>query len=503
MKILIVEDDQLLGEVLRDYLQHLDHVKVQLCSSAAQAGKLAAREPFDCAFVDLMLPDSNGLELLQVIKEHQPNTSIIMMSGQPTMEYAIEAMRKGASDFLTKPFDLQDLALTIERVAKERRLLLENLTLHLEQQTRVRVEQLNAELELKIQEQTRLFEISREIDEARSSEVLYPCIVSLAARLTAVGKVGFFVLSGSSDQLLLISEQGFASDPSSNRLFSTHGDFMKRMRGADVNQLALNASDLGGIPWFASPTDENSRVCCWPFRIRGQLFGVLMTCHNGPASGLSASDANVLEFLTKKAALAIENMALYESLVSNFYGILKSLVNALEAKDPYTGKHSERVTAYAVQAARQLDCTPAQIGSLESIGYLHDLGKIGIADSILNKPAGLTAGEYELIKRHPVIGDSIVRELGLSAEERSIIRHHHERWDGRGYPDGLARREIPMLARIVAVADAFDSMTSGRAYRKAMFESWAIQELHDHAGAQFDPEVVEAFVTSRKDQPKS
>ena len=502
MRILIVEDDQSLGELLRDYLQHLDHEKVQLCSTAAQAGEVAAREPFDCAFVDLMLPDSNGLDLLQIIKEHQPNTPIIMMSGQPTMEYTIEAMRKGASDFLTKPFDLQDLALTIERVAKERRLLLENLTLHLEQQTRKRVENLNAELELKIQEQSRLFEISRAIDEARSSEVLYPCIVSLASRLTAAGKVGFFILSGSSDQLLLISEQGCASDPLSNRVFSTYGDFIKRMRGADVNQLAMNASDLGGIPWFTGPTDKGSRVFCWPFRIRGQLFGVLMTCHNGATPGLSASDASVLEFLTKKAALAIENMALYESLVSNFYGILKSLVNALEAKDPYTGKHSERVTAYAVQTAQRLDCTPAQIGSLESIGYLHDLGKIGIADSILNKPAGLTTGEYELIKRHPVIGDSIVRELGLSAEERSIIRHHHERWDGRGYPDGLAQCEIPMLARIVAVADAFDSMTSGRAYRKAMFESWAIQELHDHAGGQFDPEVVEAFVASREDQPK-
>jgi response regulator RpfG family c-di-GMP phosphodiesterase len=502
MRILIVEDDQILGELLRDYLLHLDHEKVQLCSTAAQAREIAALEPFDCAFVDLMLPDSNGLDLLRTIKDHQPNTPIIMMSGQPTMEYTIEAMRKGASDFLTKPFDLQDLALTIERVAKERRLLLENLSLHLEQQTRKRVENLNAELELKVQEQTRLFEISRAIDEARSSEVLYPCIVSLASRLTAAGKVGFFILSGSSDQLLLISEQGFTSDPVSNRVFSIYDDFMKRMRRTDVSHLALNASDLENIPWFTGLADEGSRVCCWPFRIRGQLFGLLMTCHNGPAPDLSASDARVLEFLTKKAALAIENMALYESLVSNFYGILKSLVNALEAKDQYTGKHSERVTEYAVQTAWRLDCTSAQIGSLQAIGHLHDLGKIGVADSILNKPASLTAGEYEQIKRHPVIGDSIVRELGLSAEERSIIRHHHERWDGRGYPDGLARRDIPVLARIVAVADAFDSMTSGRAYRKAMLESWAIRELHDHAGKQFDPEVVEAFVASRKDQPK-
>ena len=132
--------------------------------------------------------------------------------------------------------------------------------------------------------------------------------------------------------------------------------------------------------------------------------------------------------------MAVENMALYESLISNFYGILKSLVNALEAKDLYTGKHSERVTRYAIEAARILGCSGAQLESVQTVGYLHDIGKIGVADSILNKPGPLTVDEYEIVKKHPVIGESIVSELGLSPEERSIIRHHHERWDGAGLP---------------------------------------------------------------------
>jgi DNA-binding response OmpR family regulator len=363
MRILIVEDDQILGNLLKDYLQHLQHEKVQVCATATETRQVIVHEQFDCVFVDLMLPDMHGLELLQIIKDHQPNTPIIMMSGHPTMEYAIQAMRKGASDFLTKPFNLQDLALTVERVAKERRLLLDNLTLHLEQQTRKRVEKLNEELQLKVQEQSRLFEISRTIDEVRSSEVLYPCIVSLASRLTSAGKVGFFILSGSSEQLLLISEQGFASDQLSTRVFSICDDWVKQARGTDVNHLVLNAADLGSISCFRGLADNGNRVCCWPFRIRGQMFGLLLTSHNGPALGMSESDARVFDFLIKKAALAIENMALYESLVSNFYGILKSLVVALEARDPYTGKHSGGLSAPRLKSS---PCRPSAICTISA-----------------------------------------------------------------------------------------------------------------------------------------
>jgi putative nucleotidyltransferase with HDIG domain len=221
-----------------------------------------------------------------------------------------------------------------------------------------------------------------------------------------------------------------------------------------------------------------------------------MTCHHGGANPPSESDANLIDMLVKEAALTIENMALHENLASNFYGILRSLVKALEAKDTYTLKHSERVTQYALAIAAQMNCSETQVESLKTAGYLHDIGKIGIADSILNKPAALTPEEYELIKKHPIIGESILLELGLNQEQRAIIRHHHERWDGRGYPDGLAAEEVPLLARIVAVADAFDSMTSLRAYRARMGRADAIRELLANVDKQFDPKVVAAFLES-------
>jgi putative nucleotidyltransferase with HDIG domain len=502
MKILIVEDDLALGSLLKDYLLHLQHERVQLCPTASEGYRAVEQEQFDCAFLDLMLPDIDGLQLLKVVKDRHPTMPVIMMSGHPTMEYAIQAMRTGSSDFLTKPFNLQDLALTIERVAKERKLLLENLSLQLEQQSRKRVEKLNEELQEIIQEQSKLFEISREIEEVRSSEHLYPRIVSLACRLTAAEKVGFFILPNSANNLLLISDQGFCRGDMTKRLFALQNERMKEMLQSDVNHVLLQGKELINDPHFRAFATSDTEFSCWPFRIRGQLFGFLMTCHNGSSRRLSESDIRLLDFLVKKAALAIENMALYESLVSNFYGILKSLVNALEAKDPYTGKHSERVTNYAVSIARQMSCSEAQIESLQTIGYLHDIGKIGIADNILNKPAALTDEEYQLIKKHPIIGDSIVVELGLSEEERAIIRHHHERWDGQGYPDGLAREEIPLLARIVTVADAFDSMTSKRAYRNSMSKSYALQELRANEGRQFDQTIVDAFIESTGNQKR-
>ena len=125
MKVLIVEDDAILGELLREYLQRLDHEKVEVCVTGREARGVIEEETFDCAFVDLRLPDTNGLELLEAIKKQDPSLPVVMMSGYPTMEYTIEAMRKGAIDFLTKPFTLQDVALTLARVTKERKLLLE------------------------------------------------------------------------------------------------------------------------------------------------------------------------------------------------------------------------------------------------------------------------------------------------------------------------------------------------------------------------------------------
>jgi putative nucleotidyltransferase with HDIG domain len=197
--------------------------------------------------------------------------------------------------------------------------------------------------------------------------------------------------------------------------------------------------------------------------------------------------------LCRKAALSLENQFLYESLYQNLLETLKALVATLEARDPYTRAHSQRVSHYATAIAAKMGCSKAEQDIITVAGFLHDIGKVGICDAILLKTSPLTAAEYETIKMHPVIGEQIVQHLGYFSQERSIIRHHHEWWDGRGYPDGLFQHQIPFLARILTVADAFDAITSDRPYRAGRPFKEALEEIECWAGLQFDAEAVAAF----------
>ena len=179
---------------------------------------------------------------------------------------------------------------------------------------------------------------------------------------------------------------------------------------------------------------------------------------------------------------------------STYVGAIRALALALDARDPYTAGHSERVSAISVTIGRQMGLSAEDLDILRLGALLHDIGNIGISDNVLRKPGALTDEEFELIKEHPALGARILRTVPFLTQHLPIVELHHERPDGRGYPYGLTADEIPMLARIVHVADAFDAMTSARAYRPALDSGYAIRELWRCAGTQFDAEVVQALV---------
>jgi len=230
---------------------------------------------------------------------------------------------------------------------------------------------------------------------------------------------------------------------------------------------------------------------------------VMVTALNSVQDRVRALDAGADDFLAKPVAgvelrarvtSLLRLKALYDRL-DDTERIVYALARAVEAKDSYTEAHTTRVAAAAVALGRAVGLSGAELEHLYRGAMLHDIGKIGVPDDILLKPGELTPDEMQRIRMHPQIGEDIARPLRSAGDLLSIIRHHHERYDGAGYPDHLAGAEIPLLARIVAIADAFDAMTSARPYRPAREESEALQILRREAGAQWDPALVLAFLS--------
>jgi ribonuclease P protein subunit RPR2 len=182
-----------------------------------------------------------------------------------------------------------------------------------------------------------------------------------------------------------------------------------------------------------------------------------------------------------------------QELKRSYRATVRALANAVEARDAYTGKHAERVAAYGIEIGREAGLEVTDSPEIEFGFLLHDVGKVAVPDAILFKTSKLTAEEYALIAKHPVTGWEILREIEFLGEAKLVVRHHHERWDGAGYPDGLAGEDIPLAARVFAVADTLDALTTDRPYRPASHWPEAREVIARVAGTQFDPDVVAAF----------
>lgn len=180
-------------------------------------------------------------------------------------------------------------------------------------------------------------------------------------------------------------------------------------------------------------------------------------------------------------------------LQRSYTATVRALSNAVEARDAYTGKHAERVTAYGLMLARVVQPALANSPAIEFAFLLHDIGKLAVPDAILFKPGPLTADEFAVMSRHAVIGAEIVAQIDFLADSVPVVRHHHERWDGTGYPDGLRETDIPLAARIFAVADVLDALSTDRPYRSASPLAQAREMVLAEAGTHFDPEIIDAF----------
>lgn len=235
-------------------------------------------------------------------------------------------------------------------------------------------------------------------------------------------------------------------------------------------------------------------ILCVPLMVGRKVIGALEVLNKLDGNGFSDQDMELLTPLASFAALAIDNAQLNRSILDGYINTVKVLAATIDAKDPYTYGHSQRVTEYALLGATSLSLPSEELKVIEHAGILHDIGKIAVSDSILCKPAPLTPDEWQIIRTHPRAGAEIISNVPFLEEARNLILDHHERYDGTGYPNKLHCDDIPVGARLLAVADAFDTMTTDRAYRAALSIDYAIEELRRCAGKQFCPDAVEAFI---------
>ena len=211
-------------------------------------------------------------------------------------------------------------------------------------------------------------------------------------------------------------------------------------------------------------------------------------------NAFKTGDMSLLTSLAEQISMVITNAELYKNLKDVLLNVIKTLVYSIEAKDSYTSGHSERVSTLVMMIAEAMDLSPGEKDALHWAAMLHDIGKIGVPGKILNKEGKLTQEEFLYIKEHSEKGYKILKPINQLNESLSAIRHHHERYDGNGYPSGLKGKEIPLYARVIAIADTYDAMTSARSYRAHISHKDALAEIVRVKGKQLDPELVEIFV---------
>lgn len=241
-------------------------------------------------------------------------------------------------------------------------------------------------------------------------------------------------------------------------------------------------------------TQKTKSLICVPLKVKERTIGVMEVMNKRGDRTFTERDMVLFKPLSAQAAVAIERAKLYEDLEDMYISTVKSLAAAIDAKDPYTRGHSERVTRFSVLIAKELGLDDKTQRDVQLCGLLHDVGKIGVPISVLRKKDKLTDEDWKHIRRHPVLGAEIVSPIAQLKELISNIRHHHERYDGKGYPDKLKGENIPLISRILAVADTFDALTSERPYRNGLADKAAVEEMEVVKGTQLDATCVEAFL---------
>jgi diguanylate cyclase (GGDEF)-like protein/putative nucleotidyltransferase with HDIG domain len=508
--VLLVEDDAVLRTLLKRLLSSHGHTVVTADDGLAAVEKLASTD-YDVVVTDMMMPRLDGLGLIGRAAAIAPQTEFIILTGHGSTETAVEAFKTGnVYDYLMKPLrDPQELCAAVDRAAERRRLREENRRLVTDLQRWIEeLEAAKRQLAAQAERDPLTGLLNHRALHARLQTLL---VVNPDTRHSVVllDLDGFRAFNDTYGHV--VGDQVLKHIGEALRAATPQGSLTGRW-GADEFLLVLPGADCAKARAIAQAARE--RLAEIPFRHPdGTPLPLRFCCgiadsHSAGSSAinlLAAADSALFEAKQDgigSTHLHIVDTTQAESGDRTAFTVLDGLVTAIDRKDRFTRHHSADVAGYALMLGDALGLSQESLDALRVAGLLHDVGKIGIPDSILRKPGRLSPAEFEVMKSHVTLSAQIIHGLPRLQDVLDGVLCHHERWDGQGYPRGLAGEQVPLIGRIMIIADAFSAMTLDRPYRAGMSFEAALQEVERCAGTQFDPELAKLFVSLIREQQR-
>ena len=471
--ILLADDESELAGVCREALSGTTS-RILEASNGLQAYDILREGGVDLLLSDLRMPGMGGMELLSRMRATGMDTDVIVLTGYGTLENAVECVKLGAANYLLKPFRIADLLAAVEKALRER-------TLRGQQK---RVGDLSTMLRFSgvLSEHADPRSLVKEFL-AQVREVFEPdgMVMFLAGETRR--QIGQHVLVG----------PFFRQNDAWRKWFGQFAvSLLDRGRPMLLDQALLRQA-LGPQAGAAPASAISAVVGSGPAQA-----GVVVAVRGEGREPYTLDQLQLLTLFSAHVALCLESCRACQTLRSMNREMVYSFVSAVEAKDPYTRGHSERVSAFAAKLGLALGLPKVEVDLLRTAGMLHDIGKIGVPDLILNKPDRLDYGELAIMRQHAEIGRNILQNVSTLEDVLPAVFHHHEHLDGKGYPEGLAGDKIPLAARIISVVDGYEAMTSRRAYHRARTPAEASDILREGAGVQWDPQIVAAWLETLK-----
>lgn len=461
--ILVVDDEP----IVREFCIRLLRMK-EYQVSAAENGRVALRmleqQQFDLVLTDLQMPEMGGLDLLREIRAHYTDIDVVIFTASATVETARAALTLGAFDYLTKPVSVDDLDRTVQRALKWR----------LAQREKQHLSEIIA-----------LYQISQTFTSTLDTTVSASKIIEVLQRYFSPTTLSISMYDPEEGYLELLACEG------EQRPF-LEGQVIPLQESTNGHTMIQAHMKLIGM---TQEPEDDTHYCTLLLRTNDRIVGVLYISRTADQPAIDGHERRMLMICASQIAASFDNSRLYRQQQDQYFQTIQAFAALIDARDAYTHGHSEQVMRYAVRLGELINLSPEHIKHIRYGALIHDIGKIGVRDNVLLKPGRLTDEEFAHIQRHPSVGADILRHIRALRHVIPLIEFHHERLDGSGYPAGLKGEEITKDVRILAISDAFDAMTSSRAYRNAMSREQAFAELRRGRGTLWDAELVDAFIT--------